>query len=414
MAWADDLLEASFRGVVFDCLSTSDSVERALAEHGYPYRDGADVEDMGRGPRRVSVEAIFFGDAYEAALKRFLAVLDEAGAGELVHPVFGAMPQMQAARWQARHSADPDQALVSVEFIESTPGNPFFERSLASQQAQRIPGLGDAALESLSGTLSDVIEDLRAINPLAALDALRQSMTAPLLAGLAEVQGLLTSGLDVLMFPRAWANDLSSIINGVLDLRDWGDDVLADWAATGAVLALFDLFADRQPVGDTAPVPPVPGSVPTQAQAVDVAVTYVAVAQAAGYAQAVERLLVAQADTPTLSPPQIEAVANAARERVQSAIDVVRAKLSIEAGRGVTEPLKDQALAIQRAAQAVIEARPPLVSREMRSPGNLRLIAHRLYGDHTRAPQLWRLNLGNGLRRPNEIQAGDRLNAYAR
>ena len=60
MAWNKNLQECSFRGVVFDVLKTDDSADRAIAEHAYPYLDGADIEDLGRGARRVSIEAFFW------------------------------------------------------------------------------------------------------------------------------------------------------------------------------------------------------------------------------------------------------------------------------------------------------------------------------------------------------------------
>lgn len=72
--------------------------------------------------------------------------------------------------------------------------------------------------------------------------------------------------------------------------------------------------------------------------------------------------------------------------------------------------MKDQALALQDAAKAVIEARPPLVQRTLSAPGNLRLQAHLLYGDHSRATELARLN--PGLRVPNNLKQGDVINAF--
>ena len=67
--------------------------------------------------------------------------------------------------------------------------------------------------------------------------------------------------------------------------------------------------------------------------------------------------------------------------------------------------------AVQRAAAAIIEARPPLISRPVTLRGNLRLIAHSWYGDHARAVEVARLN--PGLRKPNLLMSGEVLNAYA-
>ena len=44
MAWAYSLLSASFRDILFDVISSRDDVERAIVQHEYPYRDGAEVD----------------------------------------------------------------------------------------------------------------------------------------------------------------------------------------------------------------------------------------------------------------------------------------------------------------------------------------------------------------------------------
>lgn len=408
MAWSDSLLDASFRGVKFDILKTEDSADRAVAEHAYPYVDGADIEDLGRGSRRISVEAIFYGDDYEARLQAFLAVLDQPGAGEFIHPVFGSIKAAQVVRSSVRHEADNvDQASVSIEFVESTPGNPFFDRSLPSQKADAISQHGGTATASAVSEFSGLVSRLRAANPLAGLDALRQSMTGPLLAGMAQVQGVLTSGLDVLAYPRAWGNDISALVGGILDVQDFGSSLLADWASIQSNLTLFDIFS-APPI--SAPAQISASYAPTEPQVVAAAALTVKVNTAAGMADAAGLVLSAEAATPTLSPVEIEAISNTARSHIESAITDCRAIYPLEQSRAITEPLKTQALAIQEAARSIIEARPPLVERTMAAPGNLRLIAHRLYGDHTRAPELFRLS---NLRYPNFIQAGDKLNAYA-
>ncbi|NOT17314.1 MAG: DNA circulation family protein [Sulfuriferula sp.] len=407
MAWKNTLLEASFRGLTFDCIRTDDSADRATAEHLYPYVDGADVEDLGRGARKVSIEAIFFGDDYEQQLKEFIQALDVAGEGDLTHPVFGMM-FAQLNSYRIHHEADNvDQASVSLEFTESTPGQPFFDQSLATQKADAISQHGGIAVAAATSEAGNVIDKLHAANPLAALNALRQSMTGPLLAAMSQVQGVLTSGLDVLAYPRAWGNDISALVNGVLDVYAFTDKVAADWASVKSNLTLFDVFSAPP---SSAPATISVGSVPTEQQAVAAAAVTVKVNAVVGLANSAGLVLLAESGTPTLSPPEINAIANAVRTGIESAIIDVRAIYPLEQSRAITEPLKDQALAIQDAARAIIEIRPPLVVRTIDAPGNFRLIAHRLYGDHTRAPELFRLN---NIRLPNFIQQGDQLNAYA-
>ncbi|TVO57521.1 DNA circularization protein [Denitromonas halophila] len=405
MAWADSLLECTFRGVALEVLSTSDGAARALALHTYPWVDGADVEDMGREPRSPTLTALFYGDDYEARLKAAIAVFDQAGAGELVHPVFGAM-NVHLRRYGIEHEADGvDQARVSLEFVEARDQpQPFYSRALPVQQAQAVSAQSAVVRSAAAGAVAGVIERLRASAPLKAFNELRETLLAPITQGLAEVQGVVLSGADVLTEPRAWANDLASLVDGMVDTRDFTSDVMTDWRAVSTGFGRFDALFGSGTSSVSASV------TPTESQAAEAAKVTTQVTVATGQAENAAALLGAEAETPTLTPVDIETVANAARAALDAAIEAVRALYPLETARRIVEPLRAQALAVQEAAQAIIEARPPLVVRTLTAPGNLRLIAHRLYGDHTRAPELWRLNT---LRTPNALNTGDRINAYA-
>lgn len=406
MAWAQTLLDASFKGIVFEVVKTDDSSERVTVEHSYPYVDGADIEDMGRSARRVSVEAVFYGDDYETRLQAFLAVLDRSGAGEFIHPVFGSIKNAQASRSSVHHDAEnPDYASVPVEFIESTAGNPFFSRELASQKADAVSQHGAAATASASDSAAKLIDRLRAANPLAGLDALREKLTAPLLAITAQT-GVVLSGLDVLAYPRAWGNDISALVGGILDVREFGSAIPADWSSVQSDLNAFSVFS-APPDSTLSQV--TYNSAPTEAQAIAATAATMQVNTAVGLADAASYVMASEATTPTLSPVEIEAIANTARSAIEVAIEQVRAIYGIEQSRTITEPLKDQGLAVQEAARAIIAARPPLIWRTVEAPGNMRLLAHLFYRDHTRAPELYRLN---GARSPF-VNTGDSIHAYA-
>lgn len=420
MAWRDLLLDCSFRGVVFDVVGTRDSMGRAVSVAEYPYQDGGVVSDLGGRPGRFSLQAIFFGDDYEARLTKALAAFNEAGTGELIHPVWGSIEKAQFLGGEITHAApEPDACTVSLEFIESATGVAFFE-ALGSIQVQEIVGApGDQALDAAISAVAEIIDTLRALNPLAAFDGLRQSMLGPLLSFSSQTAGVVTSGLDLLDSPRAWARDIASLSNGLLDSVSFPGKLMQDWRAiTGVFQNIGTQWGYGSTAGSSSPgyswptaSPWSAGSAPTQAQAQSVVRAYLAVSNATAQTDVTAMLLAAEATTPTLSPFEIETVANAARNEIEVAISTVRGVMSLEQSRAITEPLKNQALALQNAARAIIEARPPLVQRTLSSSGNLRLIAHRLYGDHSRATELLRLN---NLRLPNALQAGDVLNAYAR
>lgn len=406
MAWEFTLQDASFRGIIFEIVKTDDSAERAIAEHSYPYVDGADIEDMGRGANRVAVEAVFSGFDYETRLQQFLAVLDQAGSGEFIHPVFGSIKSAQVARRAVHHDADnPDYASVTIEFIESIPAAPFFNRTLPGQKAEAVSQQGALATAAATNGIGALIDRLRTANPLAGLDALRDKLTAPLLA-ISTQAGVVLSGLDVLAYPRAWGNDITALVGGMLDAREFGSRLTADWAG---IQGDFNIFSGFSAPPSIAP-PQVSASIaPTEAQAIAATAVTIAVNTTVGLADAASFVLQAEASAPTLSPVEIEAIVNTSRTATDAAIEQTRVIYGIEQSRAITEPLKDQALALQETARDIIAARPPLILRTAEAPGNMRLLAHLWYGDHARAAELYRMN---GARNPF-VNVGDSVNAYA-
>ena len=414
MAWIDTLLDASFRGVTFECVGTSDALQRALVEHSYPYVAGSNVEDMGAQARHVSLRAVFYGADYETRMQSFIAALDGADAtlattdaakgGWLQHPVFG-MLFCQVASYRVAHEADTvDEAQLEIEFVESTPAAPFFSRELAVQKAEAVAQYGMAATASAIDSFGAIVDRMR--NPLTALDGLRSALMGPLL-GITRQAGVLLSGLDVLAYPRAWGNDIAALVGGILDMQQFGSTLLADWSSVQSNLNAFSIFS-APPV-----IPPAPisyGNTPSEAQGIAAAAATVQVNTASGLASAAGLLLTTEATRPTLSPVQIEAVANTTRNAIEAAITQVRAIYGVEQGRAITEPLKDQALAVQEAARAIIVTRPPLIQRTVEADGNFRLLAHLWYSDHTRAIELYRLN---GARSPF-VRQGEVVSGYAR
>ena len=66
MGWKTELLDASFRGVTFEVESVQDDGEKSIVVHEYPYRAGAEIEDLGRKARRIRVTALFWGEDHRS------------------------------------------------------------------------------------------------------------------------------------------------------------------------------------------------------------------------------------------------------------------------------------------------------------------------------------------------------------
>lgn len=424
MAWEDNLLDASFRGVTFDCLRTQDSAQRDTASHEYPYLDGADVEDLGRKARRISMSAMFFGKDYENRLQAFIKELDKPGNGELIHPVFGSIKAAQLTDYQLGHDADsPDACTVELTFIEATPGNPFFVQQLPAQQAEAVSQLAETARFNGIAAFATALDSLKGVkNNLSRLNALRDVLTGTLSAIRSQVQGIVGTTLDLIDYPRAFAGDVMSLVSGMADLRGFDGSVLmSDWKSLvgqfGEVVKLpGQVSAGAAAIGSSSGGAGVSlaAAKPIPAKPEDLALVtaLLQIAAATSLAETASQLLAIEAGQPMLSPQEVEYMANDVRNTLQQAIEAHRTLFAIEASRPVTEALKDTALGVQEAAVAVIEARPPLISRTVDSPGNLHLVAFRWYGDYTRAQELARLN--PTLTNPNALKAGDTLYAYAR
>ena len=126
MSWKDTLLDASFKGVGFDVIDDTLRGTHALAEHEYPFVQGSDIEDTGVSAMDMSLTAVLWGDDYESRLQSLLGVLRETGAGELIHPIYGSVPDCVVADFEAAHNEEnPDYCTVRMTFKQSVKAAPF-------------------------------------------------------------------------------------------------------------------------------------------------------------------------------------------------------------------------------------------------------------------------------------------------
>ena len=142
------------------------------------------------------------------------------------------------------------------------------------------------------------------------------------------------------------------------------------------------------------------------------AATHAMLAQTQIYAQAARDMLMAELSTPTLTPAEVESLTGNARDRLQDCLHAVRASQPQAVVHQMSECLRDAAQAVQQLGEAALNARPPLVMRTVERPCNFHLLAHRLYGDYTRATELARIN--PQVRNPNFIAQGQEVLVYAR
>lgn len=406
MAWSQTLLDASFRGVAFDAVATDDAASRALQLTEYPYRDGAQIEDLGESARRIRIQAQFNGPDYESALGAFIAALKRGGEGELVHPVFGSL-KVYAASWSVPHRADdPDYSLVSVEFVEAGIPVALFASAPAQAKAEAVQSAVDTAQALGDAAFAKQVSGLAT----AAANGRETGILGDALAGVMTVVRLLSpstilAGLPGIEQPLAWAGDLRAIVGG---MREGTRLAIALDSYTPA--SIFSDFFGFTGLFDHWPS----ASVPRSSYATRVKSTVDAQAgltPTLEVARVASDILAQEAVTPTLSPVEIGRIADDTRSRIQASIDACAAAYDLVDGRPLIEALRDTAHAVLEAARTVIEVRPPIIRRKVEADINLHRLAHVWYGDWQRAYELQRLN--PQLRNPNFINRGALLNAYA-
>jgi prophage DNA circulation protein len=90
-AWFQQLQPGSWRGCGFVLDAGDTRAGRRVAIHEYPYRDDAWVEDLGKLPRRFSIQAFVVGDDVYQQRDAMLAACEQPGPGTLVHPTLGSI-----------------------------------------------------------------------------------------------------------------------------------------------------------------------------------------------------------------------------------------------------------------------------------------------------------------------------------
>lgn len=436
MAWETDLQDASFRGVAFDIINTRDSMQRDIAQHEYPYRDGANIDDLGGKPRSLQCQAVFFGDDYESRLQAFMAALYTRGPGELIHPVFGVMPDMLCYVYQVNHEAEnPDYCTVDLQFLQDGLDVEFFVREWPLSQADAIFNQAQGILDNAATLLDNAMKPLRTARQyLARAKALGVTALNMVAVLRGDITGFISSTTDFVNFPSAFMNDIQSALSlqSLAAMSSISSDsavyasapavVIADWAAVKTQADEVAALPAGLVTGDVTASVEMPANVTTSDIRELIAMTMISVA--IELAQQASDLLSDETITASLSPADISLIAGDARQAVQNAIDSVRSTWAAEMEnisssatsialqyQPVIDGLRDTALSLQSMAVALINARPPMIQRTVASATNLHLLAHLWYGDYTRAGELKLLN--PSLRDPNHIIPGDVLNGYA-
>lgn len=440
MTWAENLLDASYRGVPINVMAEDLSAQRSLSQHGVPYVDGDDVEDLGRGARQFALQVVFFGENYLLELQNLLRAVDTRGSGELIHPIYGSVTVVNGT-YQVSHRAERrDYAEVSLQFLEHTPGQPFFAQQFEFVDVGTLDMDDEASWQDgvldLFGRLDSLVSEIQSWIGGGWTGLIEKALGLPGIT--LRLQQMRSQILGVVSGVASMARSAPSAFDPLIDLARTPTEIRA--AIQGSTPSTSTELLARSGMPSTMPgadsLPPdvakvasgllvsarqgqdpsessVPDAMPTDPlDAVGFALVVVVITELAmSYSEAVGVVIEAEDGQPTLSPEELELLVNLVRSLIQAAILLHRRLYDIEAALPVVEGLRMVAALIQVRARQVILKRPPLITRTVENTVSLRLLAHRWYGDNTRAAELLRLN--PTLRTPYGITAGTALRAYA-
>jgi prophage DNA circulation protein len=204
MSFADELQQASFRGVPFGVRQTDGKFGRRIALHEYPFRDKPWAEDIGRAARLIRVSGFLISDSklygggdVLAQREQMIAACETADPGTLVHPTLGELTVslhdgvVITERWNEGRYFE-----LNFEFVES--GERTFPAAASDTGAATDDAADDldgAATDDFSNGLDALLDNGPAIIDMV-IDAVADwsAMVLPLVAdatGLAAMVGAL-------------------------------------------------------------------------------------------------------------------------------------------------------------------------------------------------------------------------------
>ncbi len=140
MSWSDRLQIAAYTSpsgsrFEFEYENVSIESDKKTSEFLFPERDGAFIQDLGRGGRRFPSIFFFSGEDYDIISDLFLEALEEKGIGKLEHPKYGTRAVVPTGTITRRDDlvTRSNQAAFNITFSE-TIENITFPESVENQE----------------------------------------------------------------------------------------------------------------------------------------------------------------------------------------------------------------------------------------------------------------------------------------
>ena len=403
MSWETELQDASFRGVPFECISTDDVHSKTLAIHQSPYSDDAEIEDMGNDPRKVSIQAVFAGETYLSDYHKLEAALNERGAGELVHPIFGIL-NVQVVSHTVHHDEQSyDSCMISIEFIKAKA-----DKKEVFLDAELMDGINlESVLKNPASALDLALEKLKVLDNNKYISAINSIRTG--LQNVYKYMGIGKGFIENILSPSAWAVGLIDDITNILAF-DTNISAISKWRDLNNRTKNISSFF-KSDDEDT------PAELNDLAKTLDTAAS-VAVTQSV--INNIQRELVENKGTSSngyiketsLTPDDLAVIRQQNRNTINESISYERSKInSMEAIAQVKEykALADQ---VNLQIQSLIDVRPNLTKTTILVPCTMHWLSHYLYDDMSRAAEIRRLN--PLIQNLSLLEKGMEVSVYAR
>lgn len=394
MGWKDELHDASFRGVFFECTSTDDSQSKTLAIHQAPYSDEAEIEDMGNDPRKISINAVFAGDNYLSGYYKLEAALNEKGPGELVHPIFGIM-NVQVSNYAVRHDEQNyDSCVVTIDFLRAkTEEKEYFLPSELSELDL------ESVLENPANALELALEKLKVLDNNKFVTVMNNIRTG--LQNVHKYMGIGKSFIEKLLSPQVWAVGLIDDITKIVTF-DTSISAFSKWRdLNNRVKRIASFFNDDD--DDKAPA--------ELKQLLSTVQVVSAIAVTKGVISNI-RAEMAENKEISLTPDELAVIRQQNRNAINEAILVEREKINSMEAIAQIQHLKLLADEVHLQIQSIIDVRPNLSKTTILVPCTVHWLAHYLYDDMSRAAEIRRLN--PSIQNTSLLDKGMELSVYAR
>lgn len=403
MSWRDDLRPASYRGVAFHVMQSSEHFGRKTVLHRYPLRNKAYLEDLGRDVDVYELDAFVIGNDYMAQRDALKAALLQSGRGELVHPYYGTLQLSVLGEASVTHSVrDGGMAWFRFALVD-TDDNPYPDAagdtrfgvaSVASWAEEALgvsfAGVFDvlAAADFVASEAVEIVgEALSAINGVAGSIISAGSELTSFIGLIEETQGAIDR---LLQAPATLAQKLTGAVDGLLFLNSSEDTSSKAYRAPlRATVRLTEFGTDLPAVPQTTPSRAVQAA---NQQAVVSLVRRSAVIAAARAAADIDftsynDAVATRDELAEIFEKEIVAAADAGDDVAYEALAAVRGAMVAD--------ITQRGAPLSRLGTYT----PPLTMPVL-------VIAHRLYGDASRADEI---AARNGLRHPGFVPGGEPL-----